>query len=137
MKKTFLLFALTALILSCKGQQLVNIGSAPNDGTGDTPRAAFMKVNENFTEVYILLGSNNDSLTYRYMKFANAIHDTSAMIMVNGVMQEAEVTYLKDYPMPYFVLPPSSAPANPVNGTVYNDATLGLRRWDGTNWVAP
>mgnify|MGYP003524990797 CR=1 FL=1 len=29
----------------------VNIGSAPNDGSGDTARQAFAKVNSNFTEV--------------------------------------------------------------------------------------
>lgn len=33
-------------------QQTINIGSAPNDGTGDTPRAAGQKINENFTELY-------------------------------------------------------------------------------------
>lgn len=33
-------------------QQTINIGSAPNDGTGDTLRAAFDKVNDNFDEVY-------------------------------------------------------------------------------------
>lgn len=33
-------------------QQVVNIGSAPNDGTGDPIRTAFDKLNQNFTEVY-------------------------------------------------------------------------------------
>lgn len=32
--------------------QSINIGSAPNDGTGDTARAAFSKVNDNFAELY-------------------------------------------------------------------------------------
>lgn len=35
-------------------QQIINIGSAPNDGTGDTLRVAFDKTNDNFNEVYNL-----------------------------------------------------------------------------------
>lgn len=33
-------------------QQVINIGAVPNDGTGDSLRAAFGKVNTNFTELY-------------------------------------------------------------------------------------
>ena len=33
-------------------KQTINIGTTPNDGTGDALRNAFTKVNENFTEVY-------------------------------------------------------------------------------------
>mgnify|MGYP003333600434 CR=1 FL=1 len=33
-------------------KQTINVGSAANDGTGDTLRAAAQKVNSNFTEVY-------------------------------------------------------------------------------------
>ena len=33
-------------------QQIINIGSAPNDGTGDQLRPAFNKSNQNFTELY-------------------------------------------------------------------------------------
>ena len=33
-------------------QQTLNVGTNANDGTGDTLRAAMVKVNENFTEVY-------------------------------------------------------------------------------------
>ena len=33
-------------------QQLINIGAAPNDGTGDEPRTAGEKINENFSELY-------------------------------------------------------------------------------------
>jgi hypothetical protein len=37
-------------------QQLINIGSQPNDGTGDSIYSAFQKVNQNFTDIYSLLG---------------------------------------------------------------------------------
>lgn len=33
-------------------QQIINVGSAPNDGLGDPIRTAFIKTNENFTELY-------------------------------------------------------------------------------------
>ena len=37
-------------------QQIINIGSEPNDGTGDSVYVAFQKVNSNFTDMYTLLG---------------------------------------------------------------------------------
>jgi hypothetical protein len=37
-------------------QQLVNTGTTANDGTGDTLRIAAQKINQNFTEVYNLVG---------------------------------------------------------------------------------
>ena len=33
-------------------QQVLNVGSNANDGTGDTLRNAMIKVNDNFTEIY-------------------------------------------------------------------------------------
>ena len=33
-------------------QAIVNVGSAPNDGTGDTVRNGMIKINANFTEIY-------------------------------------------------------------------------------------
>ena len=36
-------------------QQVINIGSVPNDGTGDPLRTAFQKSNGNFTELYTLV----------------------------------------------------------------------------------
>ncbi len=33
-------------------QEIINVGAAPNDGTGDTLRDAFVKCNDNFTELY-------------------------------------------------------------------------------------
>ena len=33
-------------------QEVINVGSAPDDGTGDNPRTSFQKCNANFTELY-------------------------------------------------------------------------------------
>jgi|32_taG_2_1085360.scaffolds.fasta_scaffold02205_8 hypothetical protein len=38
-------------------KQSINIGTNPNDGTGDTLRAAMDKVNDNTNEVYSLFGN--------------------------------------------------------------------------------
>lgn len=42
-------------------KQVIGIGTAPDDGTGDPLRTAFGKVNDNFTELYNDLGQNADS----------------------------------------------------------------------------
>lgn len=43
-------------------QQVINVGSTANDGTGDPLRTAFQKINSNFSELYGLgaAGSNLD-----------------------------------------------------------------------------
>jgi hypothetical protein len=33
-------------------QEVINVGSAPNDGTGDAIRTAYQKCNSNFGELY-------------------------------------------------------------------------------------
>lgn len=33
-------------------QQTINVGAAPNDGTGDPIRTAYIKCNDNFGELY-------------------------------------------------------------------------------------
>ena len=49
----------------------INVGSAPNDGTGDSVRGAFINVNANFTEVYNNIGNAIITLVGAYDK-ANA-----------------------------------------------------------------
>ena len=43
--------------------QTLGLGSAANDGTGDTLRAALDKVNDNFLEIYTLIGDTSDLTT--------------------------------------------------------------------------
>ena len=38
-------------------KQQIEIGSQGNDGTGDSIREAFRKVNENFNELYAVFGA--------------------------------------------------------------------------------
>lgn len=44
-------------------KQVINIGSAPNDGTGDTLREAMDKANDNFTELYAAPSGGVESVT--------------------------------------------------------------------------
>lgn len=66
----YLLSLLATLCALAAGQTNVSIGTAANDGTGDTLRSAFSKVNTNFTEVYsalrsgfLLIGTTNSTLS--------------------------------------------------------------------------
>ena len=54
MKKLFYFYTFLIFLIfqSFAAQQTINIGTTANDGTGDTLRGAFVKVNENFTDVY-------------------------------------------------------------------------------------
>ena len=43
-------------------RQIVNTGTTANDGTGDTLRIAGQKLNDNFVDIYLLLGGDSDQL---------------------------------------------------------------------------
>ena len=44
-------------------RQNINTGTAANDGSGDTLRAGAQKINDNFVELYLLLGADSDNVT--------------------------------------------------------------------------
>lgn len=47
-------------------QQIINIGTAPNDGTGDPARNAFDKSNQNFTELYQVSRPTGNAIEYQF-----------------------------------------------------------------------
>lgn len=57
-------------------QQIINVGSSPNDGTGDPLRTAFQKCNDNFDELYTAGGSG--TVTYVSVVAANGISGSVA-----------------------------------------------------------
>jgi hypothetical protein len=59
-------------------KQEINIGTAPNSRNGDSLRAAFSKINSNFTELYTALGLNSDiTLNLGAFEFTGSTMTTS------------------------------------------------------------
>jgi lysophospholipase L1-like esterase len=81
-------------------KQTINIGTTANDGTGDPIRAAFGKVNDNFTEIYTAnTGTNTGDETLESIKSKLGIttlsgsntgdQDLSAYATITGVAAES------------------------------------------------
>ncbi len=64
-------------------QQTINIGSEPNDGTGDSVYVAFQKVNSNFTDIYTLLGFGA-GFSFLRLKEAPTTLRPNAFLQVNA-----------------------------------------------------
>jgi hypothetical protein len=64
-------------------QQIINIGSEPNDGTGDSVYVAFQKVNSNFTDIYTLLGFGA-GFSFLRLKEAPSTLRPNAILQVNA-----------------------------------------------------
>jgi hypothetical protein len=54
-------------------QEIINVGSTANDGTGDTARAGMTKVNNNFTEVYAAAAAALDRANHTGSQLASTI----------------------------------------------------------------
>jgi hypothetical protein len=65
-------------------KQIVNLGTSVNKGDGDPLRTAFTKINQNFDELYSLLGIT--SLT-------ELAQDYAAEMFVNGDHEGISVSY--------------------------------------------
>ena len=89
-------------------KQTIQIGSAPNDHTGDPLRVAFTKVNDNFTELYDgvtqaaveVIGGDNDNRTV--LDVTKRVHilstDSGAGInfrLPDGVYDGQEITFVQ------------------------------------------
>ena len=65
-------------------KQTINVGTASDDGTGDTLRAAFVKVNTNFTELYNEIGGEDGVLSSLKLTSNKIITDeTNANIILD------------------------------------------------------
>ena len=70
-------------------KQSLGIGGSANDGTGDTLRAAADKVNDNFSEIYTLIGDES-SLTTGISATASVVTLTSPTITTSIVPTTAD-----------------------------------------------
>lgn len=58
-------------------KQIINVGTAANDRKGDSLRAAFQKVNANFTELYVALGLDSGGLNLGNIEFTGSTITTT------------------------------------------------------------
>jgi hypothetical protein len=67
-------------------QEIINIGTVPNDGEGDPLRTAFTKINNNFTQLY-----STGTFTYDAYSFGDTagqiIFQTPANLFTQGTFQ--------------------------------------------------
>ena len=75
--------------------QSVDIGSVADDGTGDNLRVAIDKINDNFLEIYTLIGDES-SLTSGISATATVVTLTAPTIsgVVGGTQTSATITTL-------------------------------------------
>lgn len=68
-------------------QQVINVGTGYNTGSGDPLRDALIKVNENFTEIYAKVASLEDGSIVTDIK-GNVFSDDSTLLVdaVNGTI---------------------------------------------------
>ncbi len=85
-------------------QQVINVGAAPNDGTGDPIRTAFTKANANFTDLYSVYPISASSTRAQIQTAMNALGaagggrlvvgpgtvnlDSTSLVPVDGVVLE-------------------------------------------------
>jgi len=124
-------------------KQTINIGTIPNDGTGDPLRSAFTKINENFTEVYnttqsvydyantIVSDTQIDPLARNTANIAlvtsqnsyNAVNNLS--VTVNTVYEHANAAYESANLLSISLNNASENPTFPYINLVYGYTTTG------------
>lgn len=70
-------------------QQLIKIGSQPNDGTGDTLREGADKINANFSELYQSVGTGYFLPTATNTTLGGVRIDGTSITITNGVISAA------------------------------------------------
>ena len=64
-------------------KQSIDIGVQGNDGTGDSIRESFRKVNENFTEIYAVFGVDG-AINFTNLSDAPATYVSNQIIMASN-----------------------------------------------------
>ena len=85
-------------------QETINIGTSPNDGTGDPLRNAFNKANLNFTELYGGAGVGDDSVTYAKLgtefttsaALATDVDFSTAQVFTKTLAADTTLTFSND-----------------------------------------
>ena len=100
-------------------QQVINIGAAANDGTGDPLRTSFNKINSNFTELYSK-GAAGSNLDISENEIAATNSNGNIELVPNG---SGHVVVVDDT----FVINSSNTPASNFGAT---GDIAGMISWD-------
>jgi hypothetical protein len=76
-------------------KQSINVGTAANDKKGDSLRAAFVKVNANFTELYAALGLTDVTLNLGAFTFTGSTmstDDSTNIVIDKPITVNGEIT---------------------------------------------
>jgi hypothetical protein len=76
-------------------KQTINVGTTANDKKGDSLRAAFQKVNANFTELYTQLGLNDPTLNLGAFTFTGSVmstDDSTNIVIDRPITVNGEIT---------------------------------------------
>ena len=97
--------------------QTLGIGTTLNDGTGDTLRGGGSKINDNFSEIYTLIG-DGESLSSGISSSATVITLTAPTIsgVVGGTQTSATITTLAN----------TTINTTTINGTTLNGGTCAV-----------
>jgi hypothetical protein len=68
-------------------KQIINIGTKPNDGTGDTLRTAFSKTNNNFSELYTAVANVGSSANLVNGSYTVRLDDIGTLNLANNIGQ--------------------------------------------------
>lgn len=72
-------------------QRIINIGTGPNTKDGDTVRQAFNLTNQNFTELYALLGQSSNNFTGN---LSGSLFADNSTLIVDGITGKVYATDL-------------------------------------------
>lgn len=123
-------------------QQTINVGTAPNDGTGTPLRTAFQYTNSNFSELYTAVGpSGNNIVVPGNATITGDLTVDTSTLKVDSTNNRVGVLNTPTVPFEVTGLIASSNGAfqagasNSIFAGLNNDGTnpgLDLRRWTGT-----
>ena len=91
-------------------RQNINRGTTANDGTGDTLRSASGKINDNFVELYTLLGGDSAQVT-------NKVSLADSGVLYNGLTNDTVLGFSEGPAKTTILLPDSSGTIALVAGT--------------------
>lgn len=95
--------------------ELINVGAEPNDGTGDPPRVAAVKINTNFEELYLAVEGTEPSTALDARDTANRARENHTGTQAASTIADFEAT---------------AAAAAPVQSVAGRDGAVTLTKAD-------